>query len=339
MSPSKKPSRRSPKRDQENDAFTVVMRHMMERRRTEAQEAREALDRFEAATKDIQGALSVTEFEALLAHTDLLDRLPDLHADLADLSISNETCYGFSFDPAELCIAPRDLPRMLLGLWAGILIRPLVIDSPSRGDVNALQLSGETTMLEYRVRALAKSGLGFSDIEFSLPFWTNLRACADAPLWTALLKNDGGVDASRKHLAEVYPTLPPTPTIADRAGTAPRFLLIGPDDEPSINRVLADDIDGHPRIEVRELGGRSVRGALEQHARFLSPEAALLALGAPGVRDDYTSRLATDSWAWVSGITQDGRVAAFSTQDYGIHLGVADPTNQDPMIRFPASSE
>lgn len=335
MSHSKKP----PERDQENDRFAVVKRHLMERRQTQAQEAAEALDAFEAATKDIQDVLTVTEFEALLAHLDLLDRLPDLHADLADLSISNETWYGFSFDPAELRIAPRDLPRMLLGLWAGILIRPLVIDSPSREDVNALQLSGETTMLEYRVRALAKSGLGFSDIELSLQFWTNLRACADAPLWTALLKNDGVVDASRKHLAEVYPTLPPTPTIADRAGTAPRFLLIGPDDEPRINRVLADGIDGRPRIEVCELGGRSVRSALEQHTRFLSPEAALLALGAPGVRDDYTSRFASDSWAWVSGIIPDGRVAALSTQDYGVHLGVADPTNQDPMIRLPVSSE
>ena len=180
----------------------------------------------------------------------------------------------------------------------------------------------------------------------SIAMWSQIRAPANTPLWTACVQHDGTIDASEESLARVYPTLPPPDTIRSRAEMSPQLLLIGPENEPEQNRVIADTVDGQYRVETRTNADRSAKGALEARCRLISAEAGLVAFGMS--RRGVNSRYALTAYYWVSGIANNGRVATIVSSSAGVDLDVKLPTagtiaapwlkNSVSLERVPASS-
>jgi hypothetical protein len=79
--------------------------------------------------------------------------------------------------------------------------------------------------------------------------------------------------------------------------------------------------------------------AFEARCRFLAPEAALLLLGAPDVRDRSSTFLGADHGIWLSALDPFGRVAMMRSHPDGIELSCEHPRRSDPIDRLPASSE
>ncbi|MEO6325685.1 MAG: hypothetical protein ABIQ65_13770 [Thermoanaerobaculia bacterium] len=282
--------------------------------------------------------LDLRTFVRLLEAEGLSDRLPDLELRVSALSDYNLKVFGFAFDPRDLRIPERDLPWLLMGLRTGVLTRPLVIDSPSAIDSIRVGLDVSSSLLFYRLERLAESGLHFSCFSGSREQWRDLRWTKHGSLADKLLRVVGSPSASHDDLTAVYERLRPAPTVGDRLGAGPRFLLVGSNREPSQNRVLARRPNGAPSVR-RMLECRAPAFALEKGCRFLSPEAALLLLGSPGVRDDESSFLAVDGPIWLSGLNPFGRVATLQSESRGIVIGCGDPKRNEPLDRLPASSE
>ncbi|MEO6325924.1 MAG: hypothetical protein ABIQ65_14965 [Thermoanaerobaculia bacterium] len=282
--------------------------------------------------------LDLHTFVRLLEAEGLSDRLPDLELQVSTLSNYNLRVFGFAFDPSEIRIPERDIPWLLMGLRTGILTRPLVIDSPSAIDAIRLGLASSSPLLFYRLERLAQSGIHFASFYGAREQWRDLRWTRRGALADKLLRVVGSASASHENLSAVYERLRPAPTVGDRLGAGPRFLLVGPDREPAQNRVLSKQSNGEPRAK-KMLECRSPAFALEKGCRFLCPEGALMLLGSPGVRDDESSLLAVDGPIWLSGLNPFGRVATLQSESRGIVLDCGDPRRNDPLDRLPASSE
>ncbi len=283
--------------------------------------------------------LTLSQLEDRLAAESITDRLPNLRQQLDDLARHNAETYGFSFQPDDLTIPEADVSRMLLGLREGLLTRLLVIDSPTAADVQRLHLRGETTMLEYRMSALIKCGYRFYDVPERLSSLSELRTPTDHPLWTLFVKPDGTVDTSESHAASIYRALPATPTIADRTGAAPRLILTGPDAWGTTARLLADGDDGTPVILDRSGSSLTPEEALRARAHFISPEAALVALGAPYPHARQTPASVPKAWHWTAGLTPEGEVARLYAYQGAVGLRWGDPADFLGHCRFPATSE
>jgi hypothetical protein len=102
--------------------------------------------------------------------------------------------------------------------------------------------------------------------------------------------------------------------------------------------VLATGGDGAPVVRTLSCI-RSAAHALEQGCRFLTPEAALLLLGTPRVRERVSTFLATESSIWLSAVNPHGRVAMLRSLPDGVLLSCEDPRRIEPFDRVPASSE
>lgn len=286
-----------------------------------------------------QGArLDLRAFVHLLAAEGLSDRLPDLERQVAALSAYNRCVFGFTFNPSEVRIPERDLPWLLLGLREGILTRPLVIDSPRAIDAVRLGIDLACPILTYRLEQLALSGIHFRCAAASWEVWRELRWPRHGPLADRVGRLVGARSASYADLAAVYDQLPPSPTIGERLGVGPRFLLVGPNWEERRNRVLAARTNGAPVVKTLA-SWRSAAFALDEGCRFLSPEAALLLLGTPGVRDGDSTFLASDGPIWLSALNRVGRVAMLQSESSGVVLSCGDPKRVEPFDRLPACSE
>lgn len=232
--------------------------------------------------------IGVAEFLELLADNGLAKKLPGFRARLDKLARSNRATYGFSFNRDDpRLVHAADIPRMLLGLREGILTQAVVIDSPSGGDMRRLKLDPLQSMLALRFIALKKSGLRFL-YESAEEIWTKVRTPENAPLWTAYHQ------MIRKNLVRAFDALPPPPTIFERRDSPPRLVLVGRNSSPRNCRVLVD-LDGQPGVrQFNQSVHRSIEltSALAHRASFLTPEAALILMGSPGVRVGKTTLLA-----------------------------------------------
>lgn len=283
-------------------------------------------------------ALRLADFLDVLGRERLDDLLPDLKAHLRQLAHYNRTVFGFGFDPAEVRVLPQDLPRMLAGLRHGILTRPLVLDSPSEDDARRLGFDRATPVLEYRIQKLAESGIHFPALAARLALWRELRRPLVGTLADIVQRHTTGLLGARDAFFLAHEDLPRPETVGDRIGAAPRLVLVGRNDELWRNPVLADDAGG-PVVVEREQHLAAAGYAVRQGCRFLSPEAALLLLGAPGVRDGATSKLATTTAIWLAGVSTYGRVARIQSQADGILLECADAWSQSHFHRLAPTSE
>lgn len=289
------------------------------------------------ARKRIPGRrLDLRAFRQHLETAGLSEQLPYLESRIEELADYNERVFGFSFDPADIRIAERDLPRMTLGLREGILVRPLVIDSPRTEDAVRLGLDLSAPMLRYRYDCLARSGIRFIGGEGRWEEWRELRTPWHGSLADRVRRS--GCPTSPPDFWGLHPLLPPPSTIGERLGAAPRLVLVGPDTEPFENRLLATGPDGEP--VVRTMGStHSAGNALRQGCRFLSHEGALLLLGTPDLRSDDSTMLASMGAIWLSAVNPFGRLAMLRTHTDGVELLCQDPQRDRPFDRVPASSE
>ena len=291
-----------------------------------------------AATTPDSDRLDLGSFVRLLEREGLADRLPHLELRVQALSNDYLNVFGFTFDPSEIRIPKRDVPRLLLGIRERVFTRPLVIHSPSVLDAIRLGLQPSMPMLTYRFECLARSGLRFKSAFTSWIFWKDLRSPRDRPLADEVRRVVGPRLSASSDLAAVYEGLPPGATIAERLGAAPQFLLVGRNRESAHNRVLATRADGTPVVKVLT-GCRSPAFAMERGCRFLSPEAALLLLGWQDNRDGDSSLLACEGPIWLSALDPFGRVPMLQSEPDGVVLSTGDPRRNEPFDRLPATSE
>jgi hypothetical protein len=269
-----------------------------------------------------------------LATDGLAERVPYLEEHVRALAHTHRSLFGFAFTPSELRIPARDLPWLLAGIRAGLLTRPVVLDSPRAQDVASLGLDPSQSLLRFRVERLRASGMHVRSPEASLATWETLRWPERDSLAEAL--------AAKPPLAlrdplGVYERLPQAATIGERVGMRPRLLLVGRGTGPRRGALLGARSDGTVRLHD-STEWATAASALESGCRFLTPEAALLLAGAPGVRDEESSFLGLDGPVLLAALTPHARIATLSSDEDGIQLGTADPWRMHTFDRFVAVS-
>jgi hypothetical protein len=278
--------------------------------------------------------LDLGGFVELLANEGLAQRVPYLAEQVRTLAHAHRALFGFSFTPSELRVPVRDLPWLLAGIRAGLLTRPVVLDSPHAEDVASLGLNPTQTMLRFRVERLMASGMHISSPQASLATWEMLR-WPERDSLAETLAGDG--HGALRDLPASYDGLAPTATIAQRVGARPRLLLVGRTTGPRRGPLLGARRDGTVRI-VDPDAWPTAASVLDAGCRFLTPEAALLLAGAAGMRDGESSFLGCDGSVLLAALTPHARIATITSDEDGIQLGTADPWRVHAFDRFVAVS-